>query len=67
MVFLVGETAVGNFYAATTAVQLLEEDRCVYHSAAVIDYPDFLGRSYLLKRWETLAGSNRTATSRDWK
>lgn len=55
VVFLVGETAVGNFYAAATAAQLLEEDRCVYHSAAVIDYPDFLGRSYLLKPWETSA------------
>jgi hypothetical protein len=59
VVFLVGETAVGNFYAAATAAQLLEEDRCVYHSAAVIDYPDFLGRSYLLKRWETLADLDR--------
>ena len=59
MVFLVGETAVGNFYAAATAAQLLEEDRCVYHSAAVIDYPDFLGRSYLLKRWGTLADLDR--------
>jgi hypothetical protein len=55
IVFLVGETAVGNFYAAATAAQLLEADRCVYHSAAVIDYPDFLGRSYLLKPWETSA------------
>ena len=59
VVFLVGETAVGNFYAAATAAQLLEDDRCVYHSAAVIDYPDFLGRSYLLKRWETLADLDR--------
>jgi hypothetical protein len=59
VVFLVGETAVGNFYAAATAAQLLDEDCCVYHSAAVIDYPDFLGRSYLLKRWETLADLDR--------
>jgi hypothetical protein len=59
VVFLAGETAVANFYAAATAAQLLEEDRCVYHSAAVIDYPDFLGRSYLLKRWETLADLDR--------
>ncbi|MBI5579629.1 MAG: beta-N-acetylglucosaminidase domain-containing protein [Deltaproteobacteria bacterium] len=59
VVFLVGETAVSNFYAAATAAQLLEEDRCVYHSAAVIDYPDFLGRSYLLKRWGTLADLDR--------
>ena len=52
VVFLAGETAVGNFYAAATAAQLLEENHCIYHSAAVIDYPDFLGRSYLLKRWD---------------
>jgi hypothetical protein len=55
VVFLAGATAVGNFYAAATAAQLIEEDRCVYHSAAVVDYPDFLGRAYLLKRWESLA------------
>jgi hypothetical protein len=59
VVFLAGETAIGNYYAAATAAQLLEEDRCVYHSAAVVDYPDFLGRSYLLKRWETLADLDR--------
>ncbi len=59
VVFLVGETALGNFYAAATAAQLLEEDRCVYHSAAVIDFPDFLGRSYLLKPWETPADIDR--------
>ncbi|MFO7707643.1 MAG: beta-N-acetylglucosaminidase domain-containing protein [Desulfobacterales bacterium] len=59
VVFLVGETAVGNFYAAATAAQLLEEDRCVYHSAAVIDYPDFLGRSYRLNHWQTLADVDR--------
>jgi hypothetical protein len=59
VVFLVGETAVGTFYAAATAAQLIEEDRCVYHSTAVLDYPDFLGRSYLLKRWETLADLDR--------
>jgi hypothetical protein len=59
VVFLVGETAIGNFYAAATAAQLVEETRWVYHSAAVIDFPDFLGRSYLLKRWETLSELDR--------
>jgi hypothetical protein len=59
MVFLAGDTAVGNFYAAATAAQLIEEERCIYHSAVVVDYPDFLGRSYLLKRWETLAELDR--------
>jgi hypothetical protein len=58
-VFLVGGSALGSFYAAATAAQLLEEGRCVYHSAAVIDYPDFLGRSYLLKRWESHADLER--------
>jgi hypothetical protein len=59
VVFLVGETAIGNFYAAATAAQLLDEDRCLYHSAAVIDYPDFIGRSFLLKRWGALADLDR--------
>lgn len=58
-VFLTGGTSLANFYAAATAAQLLEADRCVYHSAVVSDFPDFLGRSYLLKRWETLAQLDR--------
>jgi hypothetical protein len=59
VVFLVGETALGNYYAAATAAQLIEDGRCVYHSAAVIDYPDFLGRSYLLNAWESPADIDR--------
>jgi hypothetical protein len=61
IVFLIGETAVGNFYAAATAAQLLEADRCVYHSAAVVDYPDFLGRAYLLNPWGSPADIDRDA------
>ena len=52
VVFLWGETPIGNFNAAATAVQLLENDECIYHSATVIDYPDFLGRSYVFKNWK---------------
>ena len=52
VVFLLGETPIGNFNAAATAVQLFEKDDCIYHNATVIDYPDFLGRSYLFKNWE---------------
>jgi hypothetical protein len=59
VVFLAGVTAVGNFYAAATAAQLLEEDRSIYHSAAVVDYPDFLGRAYLLDSWESRADLER--------
>ena len=52
VVFLWGETPTGNFNAAATAVQLFENDGCIYHNATVIDYPDFLGRSYVFKNWE---------------
>jgi hypothetical protein len=52
VVFLLGETPTGNFNAAATAVQLFENDECIYHNATVIDYPDFLGRSYVFKNWK---------------
>ncbi|UCD80108.1 MAG: beta-N-acetylglucosaminidase domain-containing protein [Desulfobacterales bacterium] len=51
VVFLNGETPLGTYYAAATAVQLFENNKCVYHNATVIDYPDFLGRSYVFKKW----------------
>jgi hypothetical protein len=47
-----GETPIANFYAAATAVQLFETNTCIYHNATVIDYPDFLGRSFALKVWK---------------
>lgn len=52
VVFLLGETPAGTFNAAATSVQLLEEENCIYHNAAVVDFPDFLGRSYCLKNWQ---------------
>ena len=52
VVFLRGETPIANFNAAATAVQLFENDACIYHNATVIDYPDFLGRSYVFKNWK---------------
>jgi hypothetical protein len=59
VVLLAAESALGRFYAAATAAQLIEDDRCVYHSAAVIDFPDFLGRSYQLRRWEARSELDR--------
>jgi len=53
VLFLMGVTSIGNYYAATTAVQLFENDRFVYHNATVADYPDFLGRSYVFKNWRS--------------
>jgi hypothetical protein len=52
VVFLWGETPIANFNAAATAVQLFENDACIYHNATVIDFPDFLGRSYVFKNWK---------------
>ncbi len=52
IIFLMGETPLANYYAAATAIQLFEADQAVYHDAAVIDYPDFLGRSYVFKGWK---------------
>ena len=59
VVFLLGETPVGTFNAAATSVQLLEEEKCVYHNATVVDFPDFLGRSYCLKNWQSDAELRR--------
>jgi hypothetical protein len=55
IVFLIGETPLACYYAATTAVQLFEADRAVYHDTTVVDYPDFLGRSYVFKDWQNAA------------
>jgi hypothetical protein len=51
IVFLVGQTPLANYYAATTAAQLIDSDRGIYHDAVVIDYPDFLSRGFAFRRW----------------
>jgi len=55
IVFLDGETPLARYYAAATAIQLFEADKAVYNNATVVDYPDFLGRSYVFKNWKTAA------------
>jgi hypothetical protein len=55
IVFLYGQTPLARYYAAATAIQLFEADRAVYHNATVVDYPDFLGRSYVFKGWKNSA------------
>jgi hypothetical protein len=59
VVFLAAESAIGAYYAAATAAQLIDAAAGVYHSAAVVDYPDFRVRSYRLKAWESLADLDR--------
>jgi hypothetical protein len=51
IVFLIGETPTGTYYAATTAVQLFENDDFVFHNATIADYPDYLSRAYVFKNW----------------
>jgi hypothetical protein len=60
IVFLVGQTPVASYYAATTAVQLLENNSGVYHDAIVIDYPDFLSRAFAFRNWR-----NKNEVGRD--
>ena len=59
VVFLAAESALGAYYAAATAAQLVDGATGVYHSAAVVDYPDFLVRSYRLATWSSLAELDR--------
>ncbi|HJZ40286.1 MAG TPA: hypothetical protein VJ203_07965 [Bacteroidales bacterium] len=49
LVFLGGNTAVGIYYAALTAIQLVDERKPVFHGARIIDYPDFENRYYTIK------------------
>ena len=55
IVFLYGKTPLAGYYAAATAIQLFEADQAVYHNATVVDYPDFVGRSYVFKNWKNSA------------
>ena len=44
IVFLCGNNPAGDYYAATTAVQLFDKKKFIFHNAQIIDYPDFLDR-----------------------
>lgn len=53
MMFLKGNSPVGDYYAVTTLVQLLEPKECILQSATILDYPDFSGRSLLFAAWNS--------------
>lgn len=40
IVFLYGNEPAGNYYAASTAVQLFDNRKFIFHNARIIDYPD---------------------------
>ena len=53
LVMLAGSSPVGDYYAATTLIQLFDKEKNLFHSASILDYPDFTGRSYLFAAWNT--------------
>jgi hypothetical protein len=48
LIFLAGNRPIGDFYAATTAIQLFDSKKFIFHNAKIIDYPDFENRYYNL-------------------
>ncbi|MFC2098446.1 beta-N-acetylglucosaminidase domain-containing protein [Bacteroidota bacterium] len=48
LVYLSGVTAIGDYYAAATAVQLLDDSLFIYHQSAITDYPDIPHRAFLI-------------------
>ncbi len=48
LIFLAGNNPAGDFYAATTAIQLFDSKKFIFHNAKVIDFPDFENRYYNL-------------------
>lgn len=46
IVFLIGNNSIGDFYAATSAIQLFSQNSFTYFHTDIVDYPDFLHRSF---------------------
>ncbi len=48
LVFLCGASPAADYYAAATAVQLLDDSLFVYHQARIVDFPDIPERAFLV-------------------
>jgi hypothetical protein len=48
LVYLSGASPYGDYYAAATAVQLLDDSLFLYHSTCILDYPDIPERAFLV-------------------
>lgn len=44
IIFLCGNAPVGDYYAVTTAIQLFDTKKYIFHNAIISDYPDLPGR-----------------------
>jgi hypothetical protein len=62
VVFLGGNSSLGAYYAALSAVQLIDRLQPVFHNAQVVDYPDFENRYYTLNGISGIMESNRVTT-----
>lgn len=55
LIFLAGNNPAGDYYAATTAIQLFDNKKFIFHNAKVIDYPDFENRYYNLSAYDRIS------------
>ncbi len=52
IILMAGKSPVGDYYAVTTLIQLIDKGKNQLQTATIIDYPDFHGRSYLFDSWQ---------------
>ncbi len=55
LIFLAGNNPSGDYYAATTAIQLFDNKKFIFHNAKVIDYPDFGNRYFNLSAYNRIS------------
>lgn len=55
LVHLIGSDDEGNFYAAVTASQLLDDSRYVYYQSRIKDFPDIPQRAFLVSAVSALS------------
>jgi hypothetical protein len=52
VIFLTGNSPVGDFYAVATALQLFDKQYPVFYNARILDYPDFQQRFCFMGAWQ---------------
>ena len=52
VIFLAGNSETGDFYAASTVLQLFDHRVPVFYNARIIDFPDTHQRFYSIKAWK---------------
>jgi hypothetical protein len=58
LVHLIGSDPEGDYYAAVTVAQLLDESRFIYHQAGILDYPDIPERGFLVSAVSAVPGES---------